>query len=306
MQNRFMNLDQLRAFATAVDAGALDSAARRLHITPSAMSQRIRGLEAAAGTVLLQRSSPVVPTPAGEVVLRAARQMLLVEADAQARLRTAQANADLGGGEADPAAPVTLRIAVNADSLATWLRPLFAQVAQWPDVLLHLEVVDQDRAAELLTRGQVMAAISSRAKPAAGCSAQSLGAMRYTAVARRGLIERSHGRLERMPVVDFGGDDELQKTFLRSHGVRSRPPVHQVPSSNEFFTAVAAGLGWGMLPKLQLTTATAGDDTELVPVVQHAEPIDVALHLHRWKLESERLDRLCEAVLSLARTALTR
>jgi hypothetical protein len=56
--------------AAVVDEGSLDAAAQRLHITPSAVSQRVKALEEQLGRVLLVRSRPVRTTPAGEAVVR--------------------------------------------------------------------------------------------------------------------------------------------------------------------------------------------------------------------------------------------
>ncbi|MFD1214953.1 LysR family transcriptional regulator, partial [Arthrobacter sp. GCM10027362] len=62
-------LDHLATFAAVVEHGTFDAAARRLHVTPSAVSQRIKAMEQAAGRVLLQRTAPVQPTAAGEAVV---------------------------------------------------------------------------------------------------------------------------------------------------------------------------------------------------------------------------------------------
>ncbi|MFP3803023.1 LysR family transcriptional regulator, partial [Paraburkholderia sp. SIMBA_027] len=74
--------EQLLTFATVLSEGTLDATARVLHITPSAVSQRLKALEQSAGRVLLQRSNPAQATEAGEVVLRLARQVAQLEADA--------------------------------------------------------------------------------------------------------------------------------------------------------------------------------------------------------------------------------
>ncbi|HCN22041.1 MAG TPA: ArgP/LysG family DNA-binding transcriptional regulator, partial [Arthrobacter bacterium] len=65
--------EQLRTFAAVVDEGTLEAAARSLHVTPSAISQRLKAMEDAAGQILLQRTNPVRPTTAGEAILRFAR-----------------------------------------------------------------------------------------------------------------------------------------------------------------------------------------------------------------------------------------
>src|SRR5688572_10357659 len=102
------DLAQLRAFSATVDHGSLDGAAAALHVTPSAVSQRLKALERSVGVVLLQRSRPVRPTEPGEEVLRLARQLEVLTRDSEQ---------SLGSADERP----TVRLAVNADSLATWV-----------------------------------------------------------------------------------------------------------------------------------------------------------------------------------------
>src|SRR5581483_2490879 len=97
--------------------GTFEAAARRLHVTPSAISQRIKALETTVGRVLLTRSKPVRPTESREAVLRAARQIEAI---------TAEVARELGAG-ADRSTQA-LPLAANADSLATWLVPALATV----------------------------------------------------------------------------------------------------------------------------------------------------------------------------------
>src|SRR3954449_10158423 len=108
-----LDLAQLRALDATIRAGTLEAAARALRVTPSAISQRLKALEAATGRVLLVRTKPVQVTESGEAVLRLARQVALLTADA-AR--------ELGQQDGDGAPPV-LPLAVNADSMATWVLP---------------------------------------------------------------------------------------------------------------------------------------------------------------------------------------
>src|ERR1700728_4210357 len=100
---------QLQALAAAVAEGSFESAARRLHVTPSAISQRIKALETSVGRVLLIRARPVRPTPSGQALLRMARQIELLIDDAAREL-----------SQEEQREPAVLALAVNADSLATW------------------------------------------------------------------------------------------------------------------------------------------------------------------------------------------
>lgn len=307
MQNSFMNIEHVRALAAAVDEGTVEGAAFVLRITPSAASQRIRALESRLGQVLIRRTNPITVTEAGTAVLRYARQVELLESEAMDRLHGIAA-------DADPRAPgvlrepTVLRIGLNADSLTTWFRPVFAEVAAWDDVVIRLDVADQDKVMPLLTSGEVLGAIASTGARTYGTRVQRLGAMRYVAVAAPALLDR-HGWTQRegssgpfaevdlasLPMVNFGRDDDLQLAFLKRNGIRQVPPMSVVPSSTEFATAVVAGVGWGMIPVLQL----ADIDAELVPIT--ADPsVDVPLYWHHWKLASDKLSRLTEALTRAA------
>lgn len=285
-----MQIDQLRALLAVVDEGTFEAAAGALGITPSAVSQRIKALEVAAGRVLVERSAPVRATAAGTAVVRTARQMVLL-AD--------QLRADLGEGGS---APVELPVAVNADSLATWFEPVLATAAGWPDALLHLEVEDEEYSADHLRRGAVVGAVTADPTPVAGCRTEPLGAMRYLPVASAGLAaEYVKGRghdWERMPVLRFNAKDDLQHGVLRDLGVGVVPPTSQVPSSEGFAAAVRAGLGWAMLPEAQV-----GDDldTGRLVLLRQREHRDVPLYWQAWTLRTARIDRLGEAVHEAAR-----
>lgn len=290
-----MNLDlaQLQALRATVDAGTLEAAARELHVTPSAISQRLKALEQATGRVLLVRSRPVQVTEPGRAVLRLARELELLTADTAREL-------------ADDPGPVPLRLAVNADSLATWFLPALAPLRG--EVLLDLHRADQDDTAALLRDGTVMAAVTAAVTPVPGCSSTPLGVLRYRPAAVPAFAQRwfpdgpTAAALGRAPVVHFDREDDLQRGWLRrrTRG-RADPPAHHVPSTEGFVQAVRAGLGWGMLSDLQL------EDPALRAAVVLLDPratVDVALHWQRWKVRSASLDRVSDTVLAAGRQAL--
>ncbi len=98
---------QLAALAAVHRRGSFDLAASDLHVTPSAISQRIKALEEAIGTLLVRRGQPCSATNTGLRLIRHHDEVALLE-------RTlAQDLPALAPGQ------TTLRIAVNADSLAT-------------------------------------------------------------------------------------------------------------------------------------------------------------------------------------------
>jgi LysR family transcriptional regulator (chromosome initiation inhibitor) len=282
-----LDLAQLRAFDATVTAGTLDGAARALHVTPSAISQRLKALEAATGRVLLVRSKPVQVTESGQPVLRLARQVALLAADA---------TRELAPGDDDR--PVTLPVALNADSLATWVLPALAPLAG--EIAFDLHVQDQEHTAALLREGRVMAAVTAVAVPVPGCTVTRLGGMRYRPMATSEFARRwfpdgvTAAALSRAPVVVFDRTDDLQHGYLRARGVDPAvPPLHHVPASADYVTAVTLGFGWGMVPAQQ---EPPGALTEL----DVDGGVDVVLHWQQWRLRSPSLDRVADAVRTAA------
>jgi len=289
-------LSHAETLAVVVEEGTMDAAARRLRITPSAVSQRISALEAQLGQVLLVRGRPARATPAGQSVVRWAREVALLEHDALDELGV------------DGAATTSVAIAVNADSLATWLLPALVALTATHPVVVDLRRADEDDTADLLTDGSVLAAVTTRRTPVSGCRSLPLGTMVYEAVAERAFAERWFGgaavtreTLERAPVVDFDRRDDLQTRWLEAHGAdAARPPRHYVPASVEFARAIIAGMGWGLLPRSQSGEALA--DGRLVAL--GGTPARVPLYWQHWNLRSPLVDALTSAVRAAASVAL--
>ena len=286
-----LDLAQLKALEATVRGGTLEAAARTLHVTPSAISQRLRALEVATGRILLVRSKPVQVTGSGEAVLRLARQVDLLAADLAA---------ELGDDPSSEGRPV-LPVAVNADSMATWVLPALAPLSG--EVCFDLHREDQEHTSALLRAGRVMAAVTAQADPVPGCTSTRLGGMRYRPMAAPAFARRwfpdgpTAGALARAPVVVFDRKDDLQHRYLRSKaGTDLAPPAHYVPASADYLAAVTLGLGWGMVPDLQARSAAP----DLVPL-DPGSVVDVVLHWQQWRLRSATLDRVREAVLSAAR-----
>ncbi len=285
--------DQLAALAAVVDHGTFEAAARDLHVTTSAVSQRIRALESSIGQVLVRRTTPCRPTAAGEPLVRLARQTALLYDEALDTVTEAERTR------------VSLPVAVNADSLATWFRPVLAEVGTWDGVALSLQVEDQAYSTELLRRGDVLGAVTSDPVPVQGCVVEPLGVLRYRPAATPELAARwRRGRgvdWARMPVVVFNDKDALQNEVLAGRGVGTPPVVHRVPTSADFWEAVRLGLGWGLLPEPQLEPGLAAGDLVVLASRQH---LDVHLCWQRWRLDSVTLGRLGSAVHSAARAGL--
>lgn len=286
--------EHLRTFLAALELGTFDAAAQHLHVTASAVSQRIKAMEQEAGQVLLLRTSPVTATPAGEVVHRLARQLDRLGADAAAELGIAGA------------AATSLPIVVNADSLGTWFMDALSLLPEHLAVELVRE--DEQHSVGLLRSGGVMAAVTATASPVQGCSVVPLGSMLYHPVASAGFMRRwfpdgfQPGLLGAAPAIQFDRSDTLQHGFFTSITGRPLRGVQRyIPDTLQFAEAVKRGLGWGLVPEAQCRSELeTGQLEELIP----GHLTRVPLFWQRWKIESAALDKLTAAVTAAAAAAL--
>jgi LysR family transcriptional regulator (chromosome initiation inhibitor) len=262
---------QLATFQAVVEQGSFEAAARALHVTPSAVSQRIKALEQTVGQVLVRRAKPCTATVAGEALLRFAGQVALLEREALAQ-----------------AEDTRITVVVNGDSLDSWFLPVLTHV---PGVLFELHIDDQDHTADLLRDGTAMAAVTADHVPVQGCRVEKLGVMRYLGVAAPSL---DISEPSATPMLVYNRKDRLQHRFL---GLDQDPPIHYLPATAAFNRALLMGLGWGMLfehearPHLE-----AGRLVDIRP----GRHLDVPLYWQRWRLESTVLDTLTAAVRTAA------
>ncbi|PIL18469.1 hypothetical protein P775_18010 [Puniceibacterium antarcticum] len=236
-----MQLDaaQLAALSAILTHGSFDAAAAALSVTPSAISQRLRALEDRVGTPLVLRTSPCTATQTGARLARHADERALLEAELAS---------DLG----QSSSPARVRIAVTADSLATWVLPALAATR---GLIFDIVTDDQAHAAHWLRRGEVSAAITDHARPVQGCTAHPMGALRYIATcspdfqARHFATGVSTATLAAAPMLRFNQKDGLQEQWMRqTFGQAVSAPTHHLPSSHGFVDACRLGLGWGMNP----------------------------------------------------------
>jgi len=295
-----LSSEQLRTLVAVIDEGTFDAAAARLHVTPSAVSQRMKALEQAAGAVLVRRSTPIQATEAGLVVLRHARKLALLDLDLAREL----GDAGREGGA------LSVPIAVNADSLATWFLDALMALGPRADIVFDLRREDQEHTLELLRSGEVAAAVTSIGEPVQGAVSTPLGSMRYRAVCSPAYAEAHLGgvahikRIADAPYVDFDRKDQLQHRLYHAViGRDGRAPRHYVPTSADFARAVLGGLGWGLLPDQQCSAEL--ERGELVRL-GGARTVRVPLYWQRWSITSGVLDEVTDAVRTAARKSLVR
>ena len=277
----------LSALAAVVEQAGFERAAQVLGLSQSAISQRIKLLEARIGQPVLIRATPPSPTEIGRRLLNHVQQVRLLERDLQSAVPALD----------DEGLPERLRIALNADSLATWWAVAVGDFCADQHLLLDLVVEDQTVGLKRMRAGEVAACLCASERPVAGARSVLLGAMRYRALASPAFIARhfpegvSAGLLPKTPALVFGPDDFLQHRYLAMLGVDGGFEHHLCPSSEGFIRLTEAGLGWGLVPELQVREQLASEGlVELLP----DKPIDVPLYWHHWRNGGQLLGQLTE------------
>lgn len=285
------NPHHLAALSQVLRLGSFEAAAADLSVTPSAVSQRIKALEDQVGTALVQRGPPCTGTEAGLRIAKHAEDIGLLEAQLTRVLAL--------DGDTSTA---RLRVAVNADSLATWFVEAMASVE---GVLFDLVIDDQDHSADWLKRGEVSAAITAHGRGVTGCDAHALGAFQYVACASPAYMQRWFAdgvtavAAAQAPCLVYNAKDSLQRRWLETNVAPNlSPPAHFLPSTQAFVDAAVAGLGWGMNP-LQFVRPLiqAG---QLVPLLPQTE-LTVPLSWQVSRVMAPALAKVTHAVLATAR-----
>lgn len=287
--------DALECLAAILEEGGFERAAQRLSITQSAVSQRLRALEAQVGTVLVVRSRPLKATAAGQLLLKHTKMLRLLRADLENDLKELAPSSAGGGREEE-----RVSVAINADSIATWALPALNELAIKG---LPIEIItdDQDFTHEWLREGQVLGCVTSMNQALRGCRMEPLGRMDYAAVASAAFA-RQHlpdgltaHTFARVPFVAFNRKDDLQREFVAKAFGLKRVVLRQlfVPSSEGQVRAVRADWGVSVTPRMLVQPLLdAGELVDVAPFYHHP----VALYWHCWNLSSEVLDALSGAL----------
>jgi len=296
-----MDYAGLRAVAMVVQTGSFEKAALALHVTPSAISQRVKQLEERLGAVLILRGNPCTATEKGEWVCRHMEHVGMLESELFSQLPALLSSDEVSSR-------VTLHIATNADSLGTWFLKAVSAFTHQSGFLLNVAVDDQDHTAEWLQRGRVLAAVTSLEKPVQGCRVTPLGFLRYHATASPAFIDRyfpksvTETELAQAPALTFNQKDRLQQQWISQvFGASIVHQTHWLPSTQSFVDAALLGMGWGMNPALLVRNHLA--EGRLVELVA-GTPFDVPLFWQVNRLAADRLRSLTDAVVEVARREL--
>lgn len=280
------------AFLSVAECGSFEVAASKLHITASAVTLRVQALEKQLGHILILRERPCRVTATGQTLLGYLQHQRLMENNLLQQLQ--------GQNSANPF--YQLNIATNADSSATWLLTTLRPILIQEKITIHLIVDDQSQTHQLLENGLVNACISAESETIKGCIAHHLGAMTYKLVCTpnfkqqwfaQGILRET---IRQAPAVIFNNKDQLHEDMTRKlFGLNMQDyPYHFVPCSTAFVETIELGLGFGMVPEMQIhQQLKSGQLIELIPQAQ----THVDLYWHYWKQQSLPLQSLTTQII---------
>ncbi|CAH7008562.1 LysR family transcriptional regulator ArgP [Vibrio chagasii] len=289
---RGLDYKWIEALDAVVKQRSFERAAEQLYISQSAVSQRIKQLEKWLAQPALVRENPPRPTPAGKKLLGLYRRVRLLEHELVPELMNEDGNQ-----------PLSISIATNADSLATWLLPALSGVMKSRQVELNLAIHGESRTIEKIKSGEVAGAISLESQAIPGCSADYLGRMDYVCVASPDFHQRyfsegvNYTTLRKAPAVSYDQYDDLHKKFLHDHFNVPRDSVinHTVGSSEAFVRLALSGVAYCLIPRLQIIEELeSGSLIDITPGFL----LSYRIYWHHWQLESGVLKEISQAILS--------
>jgi LysR family transcriptional regulator (chromosome initiation inhibitor) len=294
IDNRF-----LEALGAVVEEGGFDKAAHKLHLTQSAVSQRIRNLEEQLGQVLVVRSTPPEPTEAGRKLIRHLRQVRLMEHEL---------TESLGLGSKNENDFISMPIGVNADSLATWFMDAVEDFVRESNVLFDIYVDDENRTLEMLKNGEVVGCIGTGAGRVKSCHSEFLSTFDYLCVSTPEFREKWFAdgftvkNVVQAPAAVFNRKDETQSAMLSKifPGKKVAHPIFYVPSSESFVDVILRGLVYGMVPEFQVRDGIASG--QLVELHTEAR-VPVSLYWHSWNVQTPLLLELSRTLVQYFRSA---
>ncbi len=283
----------LQALDTVIRERGFERAAQKLCITQSAVSQRIKQLEIQFGQPLLVRTVPPKTTEQGQKLLGLLHQVEMLEKEWL-------------GNNQSAGTPLLLSIAVNADTLATWLLPALKNVLTDLPIRLNLQVEDETRTLERLRRGEAVGVVSSQSQPLPGCLVDPLGALDYLFIASPAFAARyfpkgvTRSALLKAPAVAFDYIDDMHQLFLQQNFdlPPGSVPCHIVNSSEAYVQLAKQGTTCCMIPHLQIAKElSSGELINLTPGLHQRR----MLYWHRFAPESNIMRKVTDALVSYAR-----
>lgn len=275
-----MDFRGLEALYTVQELQSFELAAQKLHVTQSAVSQRIKGLETHYGQPVLIRTLPYKATKLGEYLISHFKKICLLEESLKQQLEEANALPRVS-------------IAINRDSLETWFIDLFEEefhlFKQWT---LEIIADDQELTIDYLKKGLVSACLSTEEKAVIGGHCTFVGNMEYLLVASPAFVKTYFSakdfkkNLLKAPAIKFDKNDHLHEKYLKKYFEFEGKDTqfHLIPSVRGFKKAAILGYGYGLIPRIDILNEL--NNKELIQIYPN-KVWKIPLYWHSWDIDSK-------------------
>lgn len=287
----------IEALFTVQDLQSFESAAKLLHITQSAVSQRIKGLERYYGKPVLTRKLPYRLTELGQQLVGHYKRLCMLECDVQKQIGKSSGKAHIS-------------VALNRDSLETWFFDFIEDSSVVSDVSLEVITDDQELTLDYLRNGLVSACLSTQEKEVQGGRVAFLGEMEYVLVASPDFAKKYFPRgkkeeLKKAPALRFDQKDRLHERYLEKFfDIDGRDlNYHVVPSVHGFRKFALLGHGYALIPKIDIVDELK--NKKLVRLYKN-KTWKVPLYWHYSNVESKFHKEFNQEIIEWAKIKLQR
>lgn len=288
----------LSALAAIIDVQSFDLAAKKLFLSQSAISQRIKLLEENIGQPILIRSKPIELTAIGAQLLSHYKKVKQLESELLPQLLPDA-----------PSKPIKITLAVNADSIATWFIEALTCVLKENLIELNLLIEHEDRTLDKLRSGEAIGAVSVVKAPLKGYRAFELGNMNYYLVATKSFQQKYFANgvttksLKMAPAISFDHKDDMHVKYIKQHFnlAASEYYCHRVRSSEAFVALAKQGVAYCLVPELQIKNELASG--ELINICPENILVET-LYWHSWVLVKGINKKISQEIIQVGRKLL--
>jgi len=281
----------LEALYTVQELQSFEEAAKKLHITQSAISQRIKNLEILYGQPLLNRTLPYRATSLGQQLIGHFTRICLLESELEKQLSAVN--------------KPSIAIALNRDSLETWFMDVIKKTDIFNQIALKVIADDQEKTLEYLKTGQVSACLSTSEKEIMGGKVQFLGDMEYVLAGSPEFVNQHFMKanpkecLAKAVALKFDHHDTLHERYMEKFfGLNGKElNYHILPSVLGFKQFVLLGYGYGLIPKIDIVNELK--KKQLVKV--YDKTWKIPLYWHYWEVESSLYRKFNEEMIQHAK-----
>ncbi|MDP3561946.1 MAG: LysR family transcriptional regulator [Legionellaceae bacterium] len=233
----------LHAFQAIVKQGTVHAAASMIHLTQTAVTQRIKALEQKLGTTLFIRSRRGMElTPEGEALHRYCQQILELNGQLMADIQGSGVTTDIRMRIAGPTSLMRSRIIPSCEPV----------MRAFPGLRMSFIVDDATNIHHRLKSGEAELVILSPEHLFDELSSKTLYSEHYVLLCSSKWKSRTlHNIIQEERIIDFEDDDRMTFNYLKTYNLfeHAKTERHFVNNTESLAYLITAGIGYGVLTK---------------------------------------------------------